>query len=237
MRITALLMVAGAALALALDPDCAPGGNFDLTKWVLQEPVGDDGKPRQISSSKLVGCDGYQDKWFSTSSKDGSMVMKVPKRSECVSTPNSKHCRSELREDSPRSWDPHARTNRLFGDVQVIKSKGDICVGQIHMDASVSHKPVALLYVNPEGDLTFGVATCRTCTSKRSAVGHVEPNSRFTYEIRYEKNKLSLSINGGGFKEFDTGRLDGPKSYFKAGNYNQDDNASEVHFFRVHVSH
>lgn len=231
-------VLGSAALATAaLDPKCAPGGNFDLSKWTLQEPVGEDDKPRQVLSSKLKGCKGYQDEWFFTSKSDGAMVMKVPERSKCVSTPNSKHCRSELREESPKSWDPHGKTNRLFGDVKVIKSKGDIVVGQIHMDPDVSHKPAALLYINEKGVLTFGVGTCRTCTSKRTHVGQLKPNERFTYEIRYEKNKLSLNINGGAFKEYDTYELDGPKSYFKAGNYNQDDNASEVHFYQVRVSH
>lgn len=237
MRFNPLALLLATSVA-ALDPNCAPGGNFDLSKWKLQEPDGDDDKPNEVPGSKLKGCNGFQDKWFYTDKTDGALVMKVPKRSECVTTPNSKHCRSELREADPDSWDPHSSTNRLFGDVKVVKSGGDIVVGQIHMPSEVSTKPVALLYAGKDGKLTLGVGKCRTCTSTRSDVGKLKsPHDRFTYEIRYEKNKLSVSINGGEFKEFDTYDLDGPKSYFKAGNYNQAEDPSEVHFYQIKITH
>lgn len=226
-----------ATAATALNPSCAPGGNFDLSHWSLQEPVGDDGSPRQIPSSKLQSCSGYTDAYFLTGS-DGAMVMKVPPRNECVTTPNSQHCRSELREQSPSSWDPKARTNRLFAEVQVVKNAGEVCVGQIHIDDAISHKPVAELYLNSKGELNLGVNTCRTCSQKRSPVAKLGSGAaRFTYEIRYEGGKLSVGINGGAQKEFDTFQLDSPKSYFKAGNYNQGTGATEAHFYQLKVSH
>ncbi|KAJ6785605.1 hypothetical protein PWT90_00477 [Aphanocladium album] len=237
MKFTTALLASGTAVT-ALNPSCAPGGNFDLSHWSLQEPVGD-GSPRQIPSSKLQSCSGYKDEWFSTSSSDGAMVLKVPERNKCVTTPNSQHCRSELREQNPSAWDPKAATNRLFGDVQVIKSSGgEICVGQIHIDDSISHKPVAELYLNSKGELNLGVQTCRTCGQKRSPVTKLGSGTqRFTYEIRYEKGKLSVGINGGAQKEFGTYDLNSPRSYFKAGNYNQGTGATEVHFYQLKVSH
>lgn len=236
MRFSSAIVLASAAVGSALDPNCAPGGNFDLSKFTLQEPVGD-GSPRQIPASKLAGCKGYQDEWFATSKSDGSMTMKVPAINDCVTTTNSKHCRSELRENG--SWDPHSSANRLFAEVQVTKNEGEVCVGQIHVDDSVSHKPVAELYLNSKGELNLGVQLCpgNDCTQQRAPVGKVGANSRFTYEIRYENNKLSVNINNQGAKDFDTHKLNGPKSYFKAGNYNQGDNPSEVHFYQLRVSH
>ena len=53
----------------------------------------------------------------------GSMV-KVPgspSSSGCVTTPNSLHCRTELRETSPSSWDPKAATNRLSVSLAVVQ--------------------------------------------------------------------------------------------------------------------
>ena len=44
----------------SLKPSCAPGGNFDLSKWNLQLPIGKAGSPTTISSSQLQGCDGWQ---------------------------------------------------------------------------------------------------------------------------------------------------------------------------------
>ncbi|KAK3186770.1 hypothetical protein K4F52_004516 [Lecanicillium sp. MT-2017a] len=245
MKVTSsLLLLSSAVTITALDPNCAPGGNFDLSKWRLQLPSGDPKKgPDSVSADKLKGCQGYQNpKYFFTSKSDGTLVFKVPgdpTNSECVTTPNSKHCRCELRESSPNSWDPHAAKNRLFGDLKVTKNDGEICIGQIHVDDSVSHKPVAELYYNAAGDLKMGVQLCaqNDCKQQRVDVGHVPKGQRFTYEIRYEKNELSVSINGKAFQKLDTHKLNGPKSYFKAGNYNQKSGPTEVHFYQIKVSH
>lgn len=150
----------------ALNPSCAPGGNFDLSHWSLQLPIGSTGSPTTISSSQLQGCSGYQDpghQYFFTESGDGALVMKVPgspSSSGCVTTPNSLHCRTELREQSPSSWDPNAATNKLSATLAVTQpddSNYGTVVGQIHIDDSVSSKPVCELYYNSAGTLTMGV--------------------------------------------------------------------------------
>src|SRR5580704_7749442 len=41
-----------------LDPKVAPGGNFDLSVWELQEPVGSPGSPTTISPTQLTGPGG-----------------------------------------------------------------------------------------------------------------------------------------------------------------------------------
>lgn len=62
-----------AAAAAALDPGVAPGGNFTLNHWELQLPTGTTGKTTTISPSRLIGANGYQDKYFYTDAKDGAM--------------------------------------------------------------------------------------------------------------------------------------------------------------------
>ncbi len=60
-----------ASAVAAFSPNCAPGGNFDLSKWFLQLPVGSPGSPTQIYSSQLKGCGGLQNQWFYTAGGDG----------------------------------------------------------------------------------------------------------------------------------------------------------------------
>ena len=49
-----------ASAASALNPSCAPGGNFDLSKFSLQLPIGSTGNPTTIPASQLEGCGGWQ---------------------------------------------------------------------------------------------------------------------------------------------------------------------------------
>ncbi|KAH7232028.1 hypothetical protein FSOLCH5_008711 [Fusarium solani] len=223
----------------ALDPKCAPGGNFDLSHWKLQLPIGSPGKPKTISSADLQGCNGFENfDYFFTNSKDGALAMKVPAKSQCVTTPNSKHCRTELREANPSKWSPFNARNRLYADLVVNQNDDEIVVGQIHIDDSISTKPVMELYYNSKGEFTVGVQKCRTCNQARTGVlAKVPKGQRFHYEIRYEKNKLSVSINDSPYKELDTFDLNGPDSYFKAGNYNQGEGPTNTHFFSIILTH
>ncbi|RDL41667.1 Uncharacterized protein BP5553_01646 [Venustampulla echinocandica] len=231
----------------ALDPTCAPGGNFDLSKWNLQLPIGSTGSPTTIKSTDLQGCSGYQDpghKYFFTESGDGALVMQVPgspSSSDCVTTKNSLHCRTELRESNPSSWDPNAAKNRLKATVAVTvadDSKRGTVVGQIHIDDSISTKPVCELYYNAQGVLTMGVEKTRAGgDSNFTTIATVPVGTTFSYEIRYETNVLSVSVNGGAMKVLETFDLDAPKSYFKVGNYNQGNSPSDVHVFAISVEH
>lgn len=232
-------------LSRALRPSCAPGGNFALSNFNLQLPTGGDHKPDQITGSKLSGCSGYKNgNLFYTNESDGALVMKVCGSSDscgCVTTKNSKHCRTELREKSPNSWSPKSGVNRLKAQLKVIKadnSKHGTVVGQIHVDDSVSKKPVCELFVNKNGEVTMGVEQIPDESSlEYTKVGEITIGKKFGYEIRYEKGKLSVSIDGGAFKTLSTGGLKSPLSYFKAGNYNQGDSPSEVHFYNLDIQH
>ena len=111
-------------------------------------------------------------------------------------------------------------------------------VGQVHIDDSVSTKPVCELYYNSAGTLTMGVEQTRSGGDEIfTVVGSVPVGTVFSYEIIYESNVLSVSINGGSAQVLSTYSLDAPASYFKAGNYNQGNVASDVHFFAISVEH
>jgi hypothetical protein len=234
----------------ALNPSYAPGGNFDMEYWELQLPIGSPGSPTTIPSSQLQGQNGYQDPghhYFFTESGDGAMVMKVPgdpSDSGCVTTPNSLHCRTELREvspstGSPTSWDPNAATNRMKATlaVEAASDGSGTVIGQIHIDDSVSTKPVCELYYNSSGNISIGVEQTRGGGDQViTQLGNVPIGQQFSYELEYYDNLLKVAINGN-FKTLSTYSLDAPLSYFKAGNYDQGTQASDVHFFALTIQH
>lgn len=223
------------------DASCAPGGNFNLAFFSLQLPTGSSGKVDQIPSTELTGCDGWMSPNYFYTSSSGALVMKVPSRSRCITTPNSKHCRTELRESKPKSWDPKDDINSLRVKLLVPKpddSKYGTVIGQVKVDDSVSKKPVAELFYNRAGVLTIGVSQIPDVRSlKMTKVGQVEVGKSFEYDLRYQGGKLSVQINDEKKMVISTGQLDNPMSYFKVGNYNQGNEPSEVVFHDIVVQH
>jgi len=230
----------------ALNPKVPPGGNFDLSIFSLQLPIGSAGNPTIIPSSQLEGSSGYENfSYFFTESGDGAMVMKVPGSpgdTGCVTTPNSTHCRTELSENN--SWSPNNAPNRMYATLYVTEadptSYGTV-VGQIHMDASVSTKPVCELYYNQNGDINIGVEQTRSGGDEVfTYLTNVPLGATFSYELKYEDNTLVANINGNWYT-LSTYSLDAPLSYFKAGNYNQSTTSqsgpSDVHFLALSIVH
>lgn len=139
--------------ASALNPSCAPGGNFpDLTQFTLELPIGTPNNPQTIPPPQLSGCGGYQDQkhqYFFTESGDGAMVMKVPgspAATGCVTYKESSHCRTELGENA--SWNPNATTNAMTVGLAVLAaSDSSTCIGQVFMtkEAAPALKPVCEL--------------------------------------------------------------------------------------------
>ncbi|KAJ3865410.1 family 7 polysaccharide lyase [Lentinula novae-zelandiae] len=242
-RLTACLLLTSYFWSVAaLDKSVAPGGNFDFSNWELQLCTGSKGSPDTESSSSLKGDGGYEDdKYFYTSSTDGALVMKVPgspSSSGCVTTTNSLHCRTELRELG--SWDPQD-TNKLTVSLAVIQaddSEHGTVIGQIHIDDSVSTKPVIELYYNSKGVIAAGVEQTRSGGDEKFTTFEttVPLGTEFTYEIDYSGGTLKVTVNGEEMT-LDTYDLDSPKSYFKAGNYNQGSSPSEVHFYSISIEH
>ncbi|KAK4069575.1 CAZyme family PL7 [Trichoderma aggressivum f. europaeum] len=235
--------VAMAAIALffssaaALDPTCAPGGNFDLSRFVLQLPSGTTNKPDQIPASQLASCSGYQDPghhYFFTESGDGALVMKAPGGGRCAYFSGAPRCRSELGETA--SWSSTAAVNRLTADL-LVTTGSSICIGQVFQSNS-NNKPLAEVYYSSSGQITVGVEYVATGGQGQdlNKIGTVTPGSRFHYEMRFENGQLQFSLNGGAFKTlkqyFTTSR-----AFFKVGNYNQGSDDSDIHVFGLTVSH
>ena len=147
------LALFGAGTAQAADPHVAPGGNFDLSVWELQEPVGSPGHPTTIPSSRLQGPNGYQDDYFYTDTRDGAMTFWAPEKG--VTTPNSKYARSELREmnrdGSAADWSLSGN-HRLSATLRVVSVTSNVCVGQIHLGSGGTSADVLVV---PGGDGAF----------------------------------------------------------------------------------
>jgi hypothetical protein len=228
--ITVLLASHAIQVVYSLNSSCAAGGNFDMSIWTLQLPTGSPGSPTTIPASQLVGCSGYQDpsqQFFFTEKGDGALVMKVPgspASSGCVTTKKSLHCRTELRESNHIGWDPNGATNLLQVTVQVPQpdnSTTGTIIGQIHIHDSISVNPVCELHYNTSGDLNVGVKQTLAEGNKiMKCIANVPVGQQFTYEIAYQRNILSVSINGA-TPVTPSNSLGAPLSYFKVGNYNQ----------------
>lgn len=166
----AVVTVLGTSSAGAADPKVAPGGNFDLSVWQLQEPVGSPGSPTTISSSRLQGSNGFQDSYFYTDTRDGAMTFWAPEKG--VTTPNSNYARSELREmnrsGSAADWSLSG-SHRLSATLRVVSVTSNVCVGQIHLGSGGSStKPLVELYYRSNGDIVVGTENspraARHCT-------------------------------------------------------------------------
>ncbi|WP_030984421.1 polysaccharide lyase family 7 protein [Streptomyces sp. NRRL WC-3744] len=253
-RIPATTATAALALALtalgtggadAADPHVAPGGNFDLSVWQLQEPVGSPGKPTTIPSSRLQGANGYQDAYFYTDTRDGAMTFWAPEKG--VTTPNSKYARSELREmnrdGSAADW-ALSGNHRMSATLRVVSVTKNVCVGQIHLGSGGSStKPLVELYYHAGGDIVLGTEDSPAGGQTQHSVGHVSPGKTWSYTIAVSGgNTIDLTVNGttthyaipSSFKPY--------KQYFKAGSYNQSSsdsttNGARVAFYGLTVSH
>ncbi|KAK5994376.1 hypothetical protein PT974_04850 [Cladobotryum mycophilum] len=227
--------------AVALNPSCAPGGNFDLSKWSLQLPSGSQGSPTTISGSKLSGCSGYTDQYFYTDGSTGQLVMKVPgspASSGCVTTSGSSHCRTEFRESSPSSWSSSSGTHTLTVTMSVPKPDNGghgTAIGQIF--GSDAGKPLAEMYYSQSGEITIGVNQTPAGGSEVvSKVGQVAVGSSFTYILAFVNGKMSVTINGVK-TSLSTYSWGTPNCYFKSGDYNQGSVPSEVHISSISVQH
>ena len=145
-----------ATAAAALNPGVAPGGNFNLSVWELQLPIGSPGSPTTILPSQLEGASGYQNpSYFWTDKNDGSMTFWDPESG--VTTPNSSYARTELREmnsnGTAADW-ALGGNNTLSAELRVVSVTSNVCVGQVHLGSGgTSTKPLLELYYHSNGDI------------------------------------------------------------------------------------
>ncbi len=243
--IAATLGIFGSTSAHAADPSKAPGGNFDLGIWELQEPVGSPGSPTTIPSSQLEGSNGFQDSYFYTDTRDGAMTFWAPEKG--VTTPNSNYARSELREmnrdGSAADWSLSG-SHKLSATLRVVSVTSNVCVGQIHLGSGgTSTKPLIELYYHSNGDIVAGTENSPDGGQTTHNVGNVSIGKTWTYTIAVSGgNTIDLTVNGSTTHYSIPSSFDAYKQYFKAGSYNQSSsdsttNGAKVGFYGLTVSH
>jgi hypothetical protein len=236
-----------AAPPAGLDPNVAPGGNFDLSVWELQEPVGSAGAPTTIPSAQLEGATGYHDTYFFTDPTDGSMTFWDPENG--VTTANSDYPRSELREmtaaGAAANWMPTG-TNTLSATVAVTTVPDHVCVGQIHLGTGTpaSTKPLLELFYYASGAIVLAIEqTPAGGNEVQHTVGTAALGAAWSYVIGLSGNTITLSINGGAAQDFAmSSTFDEEGMYFKAGDYDQTVGTSatvgaDVHFYALKIVH
>ncbi|MEU3518506.1 polysaccharide lyase family 7 protein [Streptomyces sp. NPDC006654] len=253
-RLPAAPVAVGLALALtalfggsadAANPNVAPGGNFDLSIWQLQEPVGSPGSPTTIPSSRLQGANGYQDAYFYTDTRDGAMTFWAPEKG--VTTPNSSYARSELREmnrdGSAANW-ALSGSHRMSATLRVVSVTKNVCVGQIHLGTGGSStKPLLELYYHSDGDIVLGTENSPDGGQTPHTVGHVSLGKTWTYTIAVSGgNTVDLTVNGTTTHYAIPSSFAPYRQYFKAGSYNQSSsdsttNGARVAFYGLTVTH
>jgi hypothetical protein len=231
----------------SLNPNVAPGGNFDLSLWELQEPVGSPGTPTTIPPSQLAGANGFHDAYFFTDSTDGSMTFWDPENG--VTTPNSNYPRSELREmtasGTPADW-PKTGTHTLSATLKVVQVPDHVAVGQIHLGTGTpaSTKPLLELFYFATGQIDVLIEQSPAGgNGVRNTVGNVPLGTQWSYVIGLSGSTISITINGGAPQTWMMSpTFDMENMYFKAGDYDQTVGASatvgaKVQFYRLTIFH
>ena len=234
-----------AQAATTLNPGVAPGGNFDLSVWELQLPVGSPGSPTTIPPSQLEGASGYQNPaYFWTDKNDGSMTFWDPESG--VTTPNSSFPRSELREmnsnGSAADW-TLAGNHTLSAELRVVSVTSNVCVGQVHLGTGgTSTKPLAELYYHSNGNIYLGTENSPSGGQTLHSITNVALGAHWTYVINVSGNTLNLTVNGRTTSYSIPASFNAYHQYFKAGDYNQSassstTNGAKVKFYSLTVSH
>ena len=228
----------------------APGGNFDLSHWELELPTGSTGNTTTIAPAQLKGANGFQDKYFYTSSSDGSMTFWDPENGVTL---GSSYPRTELREMSssttPAEWNPATGTHTLSATLSSDKVPNHVCVGQIHDDNSQpGSKPLLELYYYSNGDIKIGI--------EKTPAGGDEPQTLVTNVALGKQWSYAISLTGGATINLTItagsatktmhwpipSSFQGYLMYFKAGDYDQSVGTSAtvgalVHFYALSFHH
>lgn len=202
-----------------LNPRVAPGGNFNLSLWMLQLPTGSSGSVTTISANQLAGAQGYQNSYyFYTDTNDGAMVLMDPTTG--ATTSGSKHPRTELHENTS-GWST-AGTNLLSVQAQVVQVPSSVCVGQIFQAAPAPSKPLLELMYFKDGTIKVLLeATNQGGTGAFTTLGSIPAGSKFSYELSLTGTTIKITINGVAHNFALPASFIGEKFYFKAGAYDQ----------------
>ncbi|MDB5802245.1 MAG: Alginate lyase 2 [Rhodocyclales bacterium] len=226
------ILAVGVSLASVSAFAQTPASVLSLAHWTLQLPTGSAGSPDTKTAAQLVA--GYTSAYFQYDNSDGTPAVAFFAPDNGVTTANSLHPRSELREMKSdgvtgANWDPFdAKTHTLSTTVKVTDARHRLVVGQIHIGTvlrgthAASTKPLMELYYETNGALTVGVNGSPTAGQTETGIGTIAVGTKFTYQIKVSAKTLTVYINGVSkySKAIPTGFTD-YGMYFKAGDYNQ----------------
>jgi Alginate lyase len=236
--------IGSASAAANLSTTVAPGGNFNLSVWSLQLPIGSPGSPTTIPPAQLKGASGYTNaSYFWTDKNDGSMTFWDPESG--VTTPNSSYARTELREmnsnGTAADW-TLAGNHTLSAELRVVSVTSNVCVGQVHLGSGgTSTKPLVELYYHSNGDIYLGTENSPTGGQTLHYITNVALGVHWTYVINVNGNTINLTVNGSKTSYSIPTSFNAYHQYFKAGDYNQSSssstsNGAKVKFYSLTVS-
>ncbi len=225
----------------------APGGNFDLSRWELQLPIGSAGAPTTITPAQLEGSKGFQDAYFYTDSTDGSMTFWDPEKG--VTTSGSNYPRSELREmtssGSLAAWSV-AGTNVLAVTEKISQVPDHVCISQVHLGTgpTASTKPLFELFYYANGNIVMAIEqTPAGGNEVQHTVGNVPLGTKFSYSVGLTGgNTIDFTMNGKVQTWPLTAAFQKYTMYFKAGDYDQTagsstTNGALLHIYALSVTH
>ncbi|PFH57328.1 hypothetical protein XA68_15214 [Ophiocordyceps unilateralis] len=229
-------------VAGALDGSCAPGGNFDMSNWNLQLPIGHPDIV-VVKSKQLLGCQGYSDsEYFFTNETSGAMVFHTPGNPEltgCSRSHGSRHCRTELRQVDRRNggnleWDSKGRN--VLEVTMAVMEADDGTYGTAIGQVFAFHRPLAALYCSRKGVITMDIKPRPGKPKQMVAVGKLPLGTAFTFRLSYSNNVLSTALNGENVP-FSFPPWPAQNCTFKLGNYNQgkSGDASTVNVYDIRL--
>jgi hypothetical protein len=238
---TTLSLTATVTGAQALNPGVAPGGNFNLSVWELQLPIGSPGDPTTIPPSELEGANGYTNPaYFWTDKNDGSMTFWDPESG--VTTPDSNYPRTELRQmnsnGTAANWSLTG-DHTLSADLRVVSVTSNVCVGQVHLGTGgTSTKPLAELYYHSDGDIYLGTENSPSGGQTLHYITNVALGVQWTYALNVNDDTLNLTVNGSKTSYPVPSSFDAYDQYFKAGQTasSSTTNGAKVKFYSLTVS-
>ena len=179
---------------------------MDLSKFTLQTPDDASTPGNELKNNAFVKI------------TDSSIQLTVPK-GNCKTTANSKHCRTEFKENTDHS---PSGTNTMTVTLSAQPDPGSSCIGQIFGHDTDTDKPLLQVYYHTDGSITLGV-------QQNKAGGHekvvkvaqtVKVGTKFTYKLDFSKGKLGFTLNGK-HQDLTPDLKYTPKFYFKFGDYAQ----------------
>lgn len=208
-----------------LDPNIAPGRNFDLKDWKLQT-INSSNEAIDIPASNLVS--GYTSSLFYTDPNDGSIVFRVP--SNGGTTDNSSYPRCELRQmGAGANWPLNDSTEHyLYAEckvTQIANAKPNIIIGQIHGSEKDSEMIKLRWKGNQAGQCIIEARFEENDIAKAeygvTLASGLSLGDLIQYSITMSNGTIVVTVNGNSASQTYTSDYFGTtdRYYFKAGNY------------------